>query len=513
MNTPVRTVAILGGGAAGWLTAGVLAARHPGRDRPGVRVVLVESPQIPIIGVGEGTWPSIRDTLRRIGISETDFLRECDASFKQGSRFQRWRADDERDAYYHPFSLPHGYGEIDPVDDWLGAEAGAAFADTVCPQSALCDAGRAPKQPTTPEYAAVANYAYHLDAGRFAALLERHCTLRLGVQHVRDQVAEVEADATDGIAALRTATGVRIEADLFVDCSGHAARLIGGQLGVPLTSVSRILFNDTALAMPVPYGVPDAPIPSCTISTAVEAGWIWDIGLRSRRGTGIVYSSSHLSDERAEALLRAYNARIDPAGAATTPRKLTFKSGYRETPWRANCVAIGLAAGFVEPLEASAIAMVEFQAAMLADQLPPSRAMMPLAARRFNDAFAYRWHRVVDFLKLHYVLSARHDSDYWRDHRRPESRSERLAELLDWWRDHPPSRFDFVRIEEIFPAASWQYVLYGMGFRPAAPTSAAAAAEAAMRRRRVAEAAAQMTRLLPDNRALLEHLQTQRLPS
>ncbi|WP_296948029.1 tryptophan halogenase family protein [uncultured Massilia sp.] len=512
MSNTIGHIVVVGGGSAGWLVAGVLAAEHR------LRITLVESPGVAPIGVGEGTWPSMRDTLRRIGVSESDFLRECDAAFKQGSRFDHWVDGSAGDRYFHPFSLPQGHGDANLAAAWERSHrsGGIAFADLVNYQSQLCLDGRAPKQPQTPEFAAVANYGYHLDAGKFGLFLQRHCVDRLGVRHLLAHVDEVVtrrdgAHAGD-IAALRTREHGLVEGDLFVDCTGMASLLLGRHLGVPLLPQRHVLFNDRALALQVPYAQPDSPIASQTTSTAQEAGWIWDIGLPTRRGIGHVYSSAHVSDEQAEAALRAYVARTGGLADPPPARRLAFEPGYRARFWERNCVAIGLSAGFIEPLEASALAMIELSAAWLADDMPATRAAMDVVARRFNDAFAYRWERVIDFLKLHYVLSRRSGA-YWDDNRRPDTVPARLRELLALWRTRAPSHRDFHRIEEVFPSASYQYILYGMGFRLEAPARASdLPGEAERHFRESARLGARMRQLLPSNRELLEHIRRHGLP-
>jgi tryptophan halogenase len=509
MSEQIRHVVIVGGGTAGWLTAGVLAADHNALSPAGLQVTLLESPDVGPIGVGEGTWPTMRDTLRRIGVTETDFIRECDASFKQGSRFDRWVTGSEGDHYYHPFVLPHGYTETDLVAGWLQRHAQIPFADLVSFQPHLCARNKAPKQAATPEYAAVANYAYHLDAGKFALFLRKHCTERLGVKLVLDHVVGVNSREDGDIASLRTKTGGELAGDLFVDCSGLQSLLLGQHFGVAFRSQKHVLFNDTALALQIPYSEENNPIASQTISTAQNNGWIWDIGLPRRRGVGHVYSSSHTSDESAERELRAYVERTGGPQEFGPPRKLTFRPGYREQFWLRNCVAVGLSAGFIEPLEASAIALVELSATLLSDQMPATRAAMDIVARRFNDSFTYRWGRVIDFLKMHYVLSKRTDSAYWRDNIAPESIPERLQEQLSFWRHQPPSRYDFHRVEEIFPSASYQYVLYGMGFRPEPRATIKRADEADRADSFFRETAALTSRMipaLPTNRELIEHI-------
>jgi 2-polyprenyl-6-methoxyphenol hydroxylase-like FAD-dependent oxidoreductase len=501
----LRKVVVLGGGSAGWLVAGLLAAEHPD-----LHLTLIESSDVPTIGVGEGSWPSMRDTLRRIGLSEAAFVRRCEVSFKQGSRFDGWMRGAPGatgDRYYHPFMLPVGYGDADLVQGWLATQAQRPFADVVSPSVRVCEAGRAPKQGQTPEFGAVANYAYHFDAGRFGQMLREHAIERLGVHHVVDHVEAVACAENGDVAALRTREHGDVDAELFIDCSGLASRMIGQHFEVPLKSEREVLFNDAALPVQVPYARADEPLATCTIATAWAKGWIWDIGLPTRRGVGCVYSRAHASEEEAHAALQAY---LDATGAPAqrpTPRQIRYDPGYRERFWVRNCVAIGLSAGFIEPLEASALALVELSAQRLCDELPMTRASMDAVARRFNDDFSYRWARVIDFLKLHYVLTDRHDSDYWRAHGDSATWPERLRELLPMWRLRAPARHDFGRIDEVFPAASYQYVLYGMGFRPdARPVSPAKLREAEACFDEAARQAQRLVTGLPGHRSLIDHL-------
>jgi tryptophan halogenase len=428
----------------------------------GFSVTLIESPDIRIIGVGEGTWPTIRSSLERMGVSETALFRQCDAAFKQGGKFAGWTTGAADDAYYHPLMLPQGFAQLNLVPHWVRQAPNQSFCDFVTSQGKLCDAGLAPKLITSPEYRALANYSYHLDAGKFAPFLARHCTGKLGVRHVQADVIEVNQTETGDIASVLTRQAGEIPGDLFIDCSGFCALLIGKTLGVGFKGCGDILFCDTALAAQIPYETADAPMASQTNATAQEAGWIWDIGLPTRRGVGYVYSSRHSSEEAArETLLRYTGAQHRDVPV----RKIPIRSGHRRTFWKNNCVAVGLAGGFLEPLESSAIVLVELSAKLIAEQMPANRQVMDIVAKRFNDVTLYRWGRIIDFLKLHYVLTRRTDSAFWRDNVAPESVPERLKELLQLWKYHPPWFFDeFDRLEEVFPAASYQYVLYGMGF-------------------------------------------------
>ena len=518
----ISRVVIVGGGTAGWLAACLVAARADPAAATPLQVTLIESPDIPTIGVGEGTWPTMRRTLERIGLSEADFLLACDASFKQGSRFRGWRTGAADDAYYHPFVAPADGSPRDIVSAWAGdavqgvsGAAGRPFADAVCAQPRACGLGLAPRQRAMPDFAGALNYAYHLDAGKLAALLARHATERLGVRLMRDHVVSVDMAADGDIAAVRTRGGGDVAGDLFIDCTGHAALLIGERYGVPTIDRTDVLFNDRALAVQVSVA-PGSPIASQTDATAHAAGWIWDIGLPTRRGVGCVYASAFMNDDEAAATLAAYLRRTAPGVDvnAASFRRLAFRSGHRERFWERNCLAVGLSAGFLEPLEASAIVLIELSLDALLDSFPATRGAMDIHAGRFNALFRYRWDRIVEFLKLHYALGRR-EEPYWRAHRDPASIPPRLADLLRLWRDQPPSRADFPAADEVFPAASHQYVLYGMGFPPPAGSSVRAEGSggAAHALRQVEARARALAASLPTNRAYLDALRAERTPA
>ncbi len=462
---PTKEIVIVGGGSAGWITAGLIAAEYNSSNGNELKITLIESPTHKPIGVGEGTWPTLRTTLLKMGISETQFFHECDASFKQGAKFAKWVTGKDDDFYYHPLMLPQNFGKTDLPLYWNEAtnvgEIQKSFSDAVCLQEAICEAGLAPKKITTPEFGSVANYAYHLDSAKLGIMLQKHCVEKLGVHHVLDDVTGVNVHENGDIKSLATKTGNELPADLFVDCTGFSSRLLGQHYGVPFIDKSDVLFIDTALATHVPYETEDAPIASHTISTGQKAGWVWDIGLPTRRGVGYVYSSKHTTEDAAMA---EYEKYIGPEFSSLDVRKIPITSGHREKFWVNNCVAVGLSAGFLEPLEASALVLVELSAEFIASQLPSSRAVMDITARRFNEVFRYRWDRIIDFLKLHYVLTKRTDSDFWIDNCRPESIPQSFQDQMELWKYRTPNDSDFDSNNEVFPAASYQYVLYGMGF-------------------------------------------------
>ena len=505
MQSKQPAVVVVGGGSAGWITAAVLAAQHHCHET--ASVVLVESPDVPTIGVGEGTWPSMRSTLQRIGIAEHDFVRECDASFKQGTRFLGWSANQ---AYIHPFSWPLDYANANPAQHWLAGDRATPFAEMVTPQAEVIARGLAPKQAAMPPYAFAVNYGYHLDAGKFAVLLQHHAVNRLGVRHIRANVVGVESHPGGDIVALTLDGGRRVAGDLFVDCTGAKALLVGEHYGQDLISAADVLFNDRAIVAQVPYADPEKdPIVPVTQATTQAAGWIWDIGLPTRRGLGYVYASAYANAETAQRTLARHIGSINTVSPSIDYRTIPFTPGYRRTCWVRNCVAVGLSAGFVEPLEASALALVEQAATFIAEQLPRNREIMEVVAKRFNARMHYHWQRIVEFLKLHYAASTRNDSAYWREHRRPSSWPDSLREKMTLWQQQPPWHDDAPMLAELFPSASYQYVLYGLGFTPRygvrTPRDACQAqAEAILRRTR--EQAHRIAPLLPTTRELVRAL-------
>jgi hypothetical protein len=503
MSQPVTRIVIAGGGTAGWLAAAVLAAWSRKSGREPLSITLVESPDIPTIGVGEGTWPTIRETLAAIGVDEAEFLSSCDGSFKQGSRFDGWRTGAAGDRYYHPFTAPPAADAAALVAAWRAAAPDLPFAAATSPQPTVCDANLAPRQQAMPPYSGALNYAYHLDAGKLVQLLRRHSVERLGVSHVSGHIRSVIADDANGIAALEIEGRGSIEGDLFLDCTGLRALLIEGHFRAGWTDQSQYLPNDRALAAQVAVD-PGAPIASQTVGTAHEAGWLWDIALPTRRGIGCVYSSKFLEDDRARPILDDYIERHLPSAGNYSVRKIEFPTGHRESFWIGNCVALGLSAGFIEPLEASAIVLIELSLRALTESFPSTRERMPFLAERFNAQFTSRWERIVEFLKLHYVLSER-DEPYWRDHRARSTIPPRLAELLDLWRDQPPSAADLPLADEIFPPASYQYVYYGMGGTVPAKLPPPPA-ELVTRFTRLAERTRALAAALPTNRAYLDGL-------
>lgn len=463
--TPKRRILIVGGGTAGWLTAAYLARYLRLSERSHLEVTVLESPDIGIVGVGEGTFPTIRSTLQFLGIDEAQFIRETSATLKQGIRFVDWVPSPAGAAphqFFHPFEAPFFADDLNLVPYWLLQDPATRppFAEAMTLQARVAAAQRAPKRAGEAAYAAPLNYAYHFDALKLSRLLAERAR-QLGVRHLQGTVTGVTLDAQGAITHLDAAGQEhpeRMQADLYVDCTGFRAELIGRMPGGGFKSVRHQLFADRALACKLPLAA-DGVMESCTIATAHEAGWLWEIGLNGARGIGCVYSRSHLSDDRAAEILRAY---CGPGHEDVAMRSIPFSPGYREQQWVGNCVAVGLSAGFLEPLEATGLVLVEAAVGMIAEMLPHS-GPMGAPARRFNELMTARFENIINFLKLHYALSRRPEP-FWRDNAAAASIPERLAGLLEEWRLRPPGRFDFVLDTETFAFFNYQYILYGMGF-------------------------------------------------
>ncbi len=459
-----KSIIIVGGGTAGWISAAYMARMLSANLDTGVEITLIESPEIGTIGVGEGTFPSIRKTLSRIGLSEAELIRDANATLKQGIRFVDWRTPPvggQSEHYLHPFQIAEQTSGLDLLPYWLaGVAGGRSWADVSTVQASVVYDARAPKLITHTDYSAPLNYAYHFDAAEFSGVLRRRA-LELGVKRLVDTVDDVRLGEDGAIASLLTREHGEQTAHIYVDCTGFRAQLIGKTLKIPFQSCQSQLFTDRAVTIQVPYKTPDATIPSYTISTALEAGWAWDIGLSNRRGVGYVYSSAHTTDERAEQVLRQY---IGPQAEGLDSRLIKFEPGYRHIQWHKNCVAIGLSSGFIEPLEATGIGFAEI-AAVIFCGLFPWTGPIDFGAKQFNAQMTQRYSHVADFIKLHYCITERRDSDFWIENTAAASISDGLAARLDQWRYRPPSFLDVDLKHDIFTEHNWQYVLYGMGYK------------------------------------------------
>lgn len=444
---PLRRIVIAGGGTAGWMAAAALA-RTMGRA---IELTLVESEAIGTVGVGESTIPPLQLFNRLIGIPEADFMRATSATFKLGIEFENWKAQGE--SYFHSFGVTgRDHWSAGFQHFWLHGLTQGHHApyDDYCLELLAAHAGKFAHLPDDR-----INYAYQLDATRYAAFL-RTLAEEAGCTRVEGRIAEVERAGESGdIAALVLDSGQRIAGDLFLDCTGFRALLIEGALHAGFDDWTHWLPCDAAIAVQTASVRP--PIPY-TRAIAHDAGWQWRIPLQHRQGNGIVYCSRYLSQDAAlDRLLTSVEGE-----RLTEPNKLRFTTGARRKQWHRNCVAVGLSGGFLEPLESTSIHLIQRAVLRLIRMLPLGR----ISSRdidEFNDQQLTDMAQVRDFLILHYKATERRDSPFWR-HCAAMAVPETLSHKIELFRE---TGRVFRKNEELFAENSWVQVMMGQGITPA----------------------------------------------
>lgn len=465
----IENILIVGGGTSGWL-AGAYLAKALGADRPGgVQITLIESSEIETIGVGEATVPPVRTVIASLGLDEAEFMRETSATFKLGLRFDNWlgrEVDGRPDSYYHTFGEAGRFGQ--QVQEFMAPywvigrdNIGQSFVDFSMMEGRICDAGRGPKKTDGVQFGGPMAYAYHFDAGLLVGLLKK-VGCASGVKHLIGTVKNVRLAEDGSIAALETEEHGALSADLYLDCTGFGAYIIEKAMGAEYQDLSDVLFCDEAVACQIPYADPGQPILPFTIATAQENGWTWDIPLSNRRGAGYVYSSKYTDAARAEEVLADY---VGENQSDLKIRRLKMRTGVRPQPWTRNCVSVGLSAGFLEPLESTGIHILDIALRRLVEYLPPLENM-PLAAKQFNAAMNYCYADIIDFIKMHYALSRRTDTDFWIDNQRQDTLTDTLRDKLESWRYRVPSVHEFANISNVFGLSGHLQVLYGMDYLP-----------------------------------------------
>jgi tryptophan halogenase len=433
-------VLIVGGGSSGWMTAAYLEAALRNDPRAKVEISLIESPDIPRIGVGEATIPSITHILSVIGVNLAEFMRAVDGTFKQSIKHVNWLHESGH-AYHHPFCR-----EVHPSVDrtgleWLISDRSIPYMETVSAQPKLCHLGMAPMMMRPWDFGAPLAFAFHLNAQKFADYLRDIATQR-GVGHVLDDVTDVQIKEDGNVAAVKTKQGKVLAADIFVDCTGFASLLIEKALNVGWVDFSQWLLCDRALVMRIPHEhYYPGQVRPYTTATAQSNGWVWETALTTGRAIGYVHSSDHITLDDAERELRAYEG---PHSKDLSTRTVHFKVGMREKAWVKNCIAIGLSGGFIEPLESTGLYLSYMAAILLQEQFPYRDEDMETMAFRANRIMATRYHEILDFINLHYCLTRRTDTEFWREVQRAERIVPRLKAKLDYWRLKPPSPVDFI---------------------------------------------------------------------
>lgn len=457
MADRVQNVTIVGGGTAGWLTACIIHSfLNRRKDKRPVNVTLIESPNTPIIGVGEATVPGMVRLLKQLNIDETRFFRECNSSFKLGVKFVDWNRSKKGNpqSFVHPFQAAP-YIDGFPVAYYYHAFAKGDFVDETLPQMAAIDNVRAPRELGAKDYESLMSYAYHLDAGKFAGFL-RDVSVERGVTHVLDDLVDVEIGENGRVDALHFERTGRREVELVIDCTGFRGLIMRKALGEPRVSWNNHLLNDTALAVQIDHD-DRTHLEPYTRSTALGAGWVWNVPLYNRIGTGYVYSSAFRTEEQAT---EEFLAHLGPRAKGKTPRAIKMEVGRSQRGWVGNCVAIGLSGGFIEPLESTAIYMIEMAARWVVDLFPDAGISEPLP-RRYNQRMDGLYNEVRDFVMLHYLLSNR-TGDYWEAARNEVDVSDWLKNNLEVWKYTLPYTLD-VAGNSLFN--EWNFIFVLMGKR------------------------------------------------
>jgi len=440
----IRKVLIIGGGSSGWMTATLLRKRVPSAD-----ITLIEASDIPIIGVGESTNPVIRYFHQIAGIDERPFMRAANAAFKVAIRFENFsRAGG---VFFHPFGQP-----ADPSDALFRPHAEAQHVSYH-----LAKGGNL--------FSRECSYAYQIDAGLYGQYLKEQCK-RAGVHHVVDRVLTADRLPNGDIAGIRTEHSGQLLADLYVDCSGFRSFLLDKTLREPFHSVNNHLLNDRAIAARIPYVDRTRELTSFTNCTALSAGWVWQIPLWTRMGTGYVYSSAFLSPDAAEAEYRRFLGveRVEHERF----NHIEIRAGRHERAWVGNCVGIGVSYGFLEPLESTGLSLTQVALIDLAREV--ALGLTDEGRDRFNRRQAEMFDTTRDFVLAHFALTTRDDTPYWRHIRAMSDLPDSFVTVLE----HALNR-SYAPVEGLsnsfYDRLNWNLILSGMGvFDSEAPARAVA---------------------------------------
>ena len=475
-----KKIVIVGGGSSGWMAASYLAKALPNLES----ITVVESERIGTIGVGEATFSTLKLFFDFLGLQEPDWMPHCSAAYKLAIRFVNWRSVEGH--FYHPFQRFDMASGVSAGDWWLklGNAEQQPFDHACFTIPALCDAKRSPRHldgsvfdekvaayfndSGTPPNKKLSGhgvqypYGYHFNASELAQFLQGYAVDR-GAQRVVDDVIEVPLREDGSIAGVRTKAHGLIEGDLFIDCTGFAGVLINKTLGEPFISFNDTLLNDRAVAIQVPRDIERDGMNPYTTAHAHNAGWSWNIPLYGRDGTGYVYSSQFIDQEEAE---REFRAFLGPAADNCTANHLKMRIGRSRNSWVKNCVAIGLASGFVEPLESTGIFFIQHNIEQLVEHFPRSNEFDQNLVRSFNKSVAECIDGVREFLTIHYVASDRTDTPYWQATKQVPVPAA-LEERLRLWKSRLPTSRSIYPLYHGFEAYSWVVMLLGLGHAPA----------------------------------------------
>jgi len=434
MANKIPSILVVGGGTSGWITASMIKKAFGER----ITISLIESEDIGVIGVGEATVPTLRAILQNLGLDEADFMKHCQGTFKLGVKFVNWRKPQGQKLhhYYHAFGPMPEWDGVNLSEYWLYLQRKGwtvDFASSCYKNPWLCEAKKSPKFNDTPEYQGIVDYTYHVDAKLFAAYL-RNFAKSWGVKHLVGNVLSVDLNSEGAIDCVKTDKHGELRADLFLDCTGFRGLLINQAMGEKFIPYSKSLLCDRAVTVLVPKNPKETGIQPYTTAHALKAGWVWNIPLQTRDGTGYVYSSSFVSDAEAE---REFREFLGKDGEKGDVHAIKMRIGRNPHAWVKNCIAIGLSGGFIEPLESSGIGFIYIAVNHLLSLLE-KHPQDPEKIAIFNDQIASVYDMIRDFIVLHYCLTDREDSPFWLANQKDLFLPDSFREHLEIWKSHFP---------------------------------------------------------------------------
>ena len=455
----MKNIVILGGGTAGWMTANLLQKKW--RQR-GIQISVVESPDIGIIGVGEGSTPLLKEFFDSLEISESEWMPQCNATYKNGISFNDWSTVPGYESYFHPFPCSLDFATFGFLYKYTelrrkGADV-LAHPNRFSLMAGLTDRKLAPLP--AENFPFHFQYGYHFDSVLIGKFL-REKAKESGVSHIEATVEKVEQESDGSIKSLLLNTGQILSGDFFVDCSGFASILLQKTLKVPFVSFSENLFNDSAVAIPTDI---ETEIPAETLSTALSNGWAWKIPLTNRFGNGYVFSSKYCSPDEAETELRSH---LNILESDVEARHLKMKVGRVQETWAKNCVAVGLSQGFIEPLEATALQFVYSTIEQFSQALEEGN-FSGKNRDEFNARMNANFEGVRDYIVLHYKTNSRSDSPYWMDNRENQKISDNLRAMIECWYAIEDTQEALTRLNigSYYSQRSWTCLLAGVGVFP-----------------------------------------------